>query len=104
MIAVVVKENISEYEIKMFSMKVKAASCLMYDYVQFKFHAVDDHMFEIHQNCVFSIWALPNAFFPLVLTQRSKGAGGLAPDGNTSTSTEERDPLLQDDVDWQKHT
>ena len=53
--------------------------------------------------CLFLIiWPRHNGLFLLLPTQRSKGdGGGSAPDG--STSTEEKDPLLQDETDWHTH-
>ncbi len=83
---------------------------MMYDFVQFEIQV--ESLSECWAwffpndilNDVFIFWTLDNALFLLVPTQRSKGEGGTTSHGNTSTSTEEKDPLLQDDMDWHTHT
>lgn len=50
---------------------------------------------------IYIFWTFSNSeLFVLVLTQRSKCDGGSTSGGKRSTAIEERDPLLQDDMDW----
>lgn len=50
----------------------------------------------------FIFWTLSN--FELFVLQRNERKGGFRSDGNSSTSVEEKRPLVQDDMNCHTHT